>query len=182
MFSQSESSPAAGVWDSGGVAYFGFRDQIAAGSTYLSSGSAAPTNWYRVTITLDDSTRTATMDVTNLSNGGTVVDLNGAPAGTSFSHTWSSASWISPTNFVGTIGRASTTLLIDNIVVLEPALNAPIQLQYARSGTNLQLTWGRGLLMESTNFAGPWLTNASATSPYTIAMSSAQKFYRVLVQ
>ena len=40
--------------------------------------AAATTNWYRITVTLDDTTRTATLDVMNLTANGTVVDLNGA--------------------------------------------------------------------------------------------------------
>lgn len=182
MFSQIESSFAAGVWDSGGVAWFGFRDQIAGGATYLSSATASPTNWYRVTVSLDDVTRTATMDVTNLTAGGTAVDLNGSGAGASFSHTWPAALWVSPTNFVGTIGRASVSLFIDNIFVIEPVVLTPIPLQYARTGTNLLLTWGRRLLLESSNISGPWVTNAGATPPHASSLNSPQKFYRVLIQ
>jgi hypothetical protein len=144
--------------------------------------AAGTANWYRITVTLDDSTRTATMEVTNLTAGGTVVDLNGAAAGTSFSRTWSAAQWISPTNFVGVIGRASTSLQIDNIVLVEPAVDTPVTLQMAWSGANLQLIWPRGILVEATNIAGPWTTNLTASSPFPVTPNVPQRFYRLLLQ
>jgi hypothetical protein len=44
------------------------------------------------------------------------------------------------------------------------------------------LTWlNGGLLLETTNAAGPWTTNLSATSPYTIrTTNSVPQFYKVL--
>jgi len=50
------------------------------------------------------------------------------------------------------------------------------------SGGNLVLTWpGNGKLLEATNLAGPWTTNASA-SPATIIPIQPQTFYRVQTQ
>ncbi len=47
------------------------------------------------------------------------------------------------------------------------------------NGTNLVLSWpGNGKLLETTNLAGPWTTNLSA-SPVTVAPDQPQKFYRV---
>jgi len=49
-------------------------------------------------------------------------------------------------------------------------------------GSNLRLTWpGNGKLLEATNLAGPWTTNASA-SPAIIAPSVPQRFYRIRTQ
>jgi hypothetical protein len=110
------------------------------------------------------------------------VDLNGTTAGTSFSHTWSSAQWVSPTNFVGVVGRASTTLLIDNLVVLQPAIQLPVVVQVERAGPNLQLTWSGGTLLESTNVSGPWLSNVTAASPYLVVPTEPQKFFKVRAQ
>lgn len=182
LFSQAESGVFAGVCDVGGVSYFAFRDQAASGTVYSSGVAAGTTNWYRMTVTLDDGTRTTTMEVTNLTAGGTAVDLNGTAAGTAFSRTWSAALWISPTNYAGLIGRASTTLLIDNIVVLEPAVLPPVTLLFNYAGATLQLTWNRGVLLEATNLAEPWTTNLGATSPFVVNPNSPQKFFRVLVQ
>jgi hypothetical protein len=49
------------------------------------------------------------------------------------------------------------------------------------SGSNLQLTWPQGTLLESSNVSGPWTTNF-ATSPYTVSPTNAQMFYRIRVQ
>jgi hypothetical protein len=164
------------------VAYFGFRDRIASGTFYSSGVAAATTKWYRLTVTLDDASQSASMEVTNLTDGGIVVDLNGAAAGTAFSNAWPANVWISPTNFSGTIGRASTTLLIDNLAVLQWAVSPPpVSLLATVNGSNLQLTWPMGTLLEATNVAGPWTTNP-ASSPYFAALMGPAKFYRVLVQ
>src|SRR5207244_234661 len=97
---------------------------------------------YRITVTLDDPTRSASMEVTNLTDGGIAVDLNGASAGTAFSHSWPTNLWVSPANFSGTIGRASTTLLVDNIATLQWAgAPPPIALQASRSGFDFKLSW-----------------------------------------
>lgn len=182
LFSQSESGVFAGVNDSGGISYFGFRDLIAGGATYSSGVAANTTDWYRITVTLDDATRTATMEVTNLTAGGLAVDLNGATAGTAFSRTWSAGLWVSPTNFVGTLARASGTLLVDNIIVLQPAVSQPVTLGVRYAGSNLQLTWSSGFLLEATNVLGPWTTNLSATSPFIVIPSVPQKFFKVQLQ
>ena len=51
------------------------------------------------------------------------------------------------------------------------------------SGSDVQLTWSQGLLLEATNVTGPWTTNSAATPPsYTVPPTGAGKFYRVQVQ
>jgi hypothetical protein len=169
------------VNDTSGVSYFGFRDLIAGGTIYSSGVAAGTTNWYRLTVTLDDGTRTATMDVIDLTAGGAVVDLNGGAAGASFSHTWPAGQWVSPTNFVGLLGRASTTLMIDNIVTLQPAVQPPPTLQLSFSGANMQLIWSEGTLLEATNLAGPWIAPPGASSPLIVVPTSPRKFFRVQV-
>jgi hypothetical protein len=57
----------------------------------------------------------------------------------------------------------------------------PVTLQIQPSGTNLQLSWSQGILLQSSNVTGPWTIN-NATSPYTVAPTASQMFYRVLVQ
>ncbi len=50
---------------------------------------------------------------------------------------------------------------------------------YMQTGViNPVLTWATGSLLEATNLAGPWVTN-SAVSPYTMAPTNAQMFYRL---
>jgi hypothetical protein len=45
------------------------------------------------------------------------------------------------------------------------------------TGGNVVLAWPAGSLVEATNIAGPWTTNSTATSPYTVAPSGTQMFF-----
>ena len=60
---------------------------------------------------------------------------------------------------------------------------APVTLSIApgSSRNNLTLTWPQGMLLESTNVLGPWITN-STTSPYTIETTNSRMFFRVQVK
>jgi hypothetical protein len=48
-------------------------------------------------------------------------------------------------------------------------------------GQNLILTWFQGTLMQSTNLAGPWITNTAA-SPCTVAPTNTQMYFKVRVK
>ncbi|HEY3760982.1 MAG TPA: hypothetical protein VGN23_04480 [Verrucomicrobiae bacterium] len=52
---------------------------------------------------------------------------------------------------------------------------------YLQSGVqNPVLDWGTGKLLQATNVLGPWTTNTTATSPFTVFPTNGQTFYRVL--
>jgi len=57
----------------------------------------------------------------------------------------------------------------------------PVLLTIAPAGKNVVLTWPSGTLLQSTNVAGPWTSNASATSPYTVPATNALQFFKVQV-
>jgi hypothetical protein len=57
--------------------------------------------------------------------------------------------------------------------------NVSLNLAPAGAG-QLNLTWSQGILLQSTNLAGPWATN-TANSPYTIVPSNSQMYFKVLV-
>ena len=59
-----------------------------------------------------------------------------------------------------------------------PPVLPPLTLQVSRSGSNLQLTWPYGTLLQATNVTGPWTINTN-TSTYTVAPTGLQMFYRV---
>ena len=63
------------------------------------------------------------------------------------------------------------------------ATTAPVTLSMTPGGTrnNFTLTWPQGVLLESTNLSGPWITNTAA-SPYTIQTTNARMFFRVQVK
>ncbi len=62
--------------------------------------------------------------------------------------------------------------------MLPTTLVAPPVLAIQRAGSNLQVVWRSGTLLEATNLMGPWLINRAA-SPYTMTPTNAQMFYRV---
>jgi hypothetical protein len=69
-------------------------------------------------------------------------------------------------------------------ITVQPYSSAlpPVSLQVQRFGTNLQLNWSQGLLLQATNVTGPWTTNISATSPFTVSPTAPQMYYRVRVE
>jgi len=77
-------------------------------------------------------------------------------------------------------GNAST----DTVTNAVTAINAgPITMGIGPvAGGNLRLTWtaGQGLLLQqATNVAGPWVTDAGASSPYTVTPTNGQMYYRI---
>jgi hypothetical protein len=48
-----------------------------------------------------------------------------------------------------------------------------------QGGGQLQLQWTSGSLLEATNVTGPWTTNTTATSPFSVTPSLPQKFYQI---
>lgn len=57
--------------------------------------------------------------------------------------------------------------------------SAPPAINSSWNGTQLILSWpSGGMLLEATNLTGPWTTNLSATSPFSITPTRPQKFYR----
>ena len=55
----------------------------------------------------------------------------------------------------------------------------PNFLSLTNSGKNMVLSYVGGQLLEATNMSGPWTTNLTATSPFTISPTGQMKFYRV---
>lgn len=75
---------------------------------------------------------------------------------------------------------------IDEVAVFNRSLSQSEIMQIAtasptltiqRVGTQLQVAWPFGTLLEATDLNGPWTTNAT-TSPYMFTPSGAQKFFR----
>ncbi len=101
------------------------------------------------------------------------------------------------TDITSTSGGQNFNGAIDEVAIFKKALTPeelqalydaalgsfpPISLKAARSGNNVELTWPVGRLLEAGSVSGPWVTNATATSPYTVAPAQPQRFYRVLVK
>ncbi len=56
-----------------------------------------------------------------------------------------------------------------------------VTLTIQKVGSNVQLSWPQGTLLEASNLAGPWTTNTAA-SPYIVTPTNSANFYRVRVQ
>jgi hypothetical protein len=56
-------------------------------------------------------------------------------------------------------------------------LVAPPSPTIQKSGSNLQVSWSTGTLLQATNLTGPWIPN-NATSPLTISPASPRLFFR----
>ncbi len=57
----------------------------------------------------------------------------------------------------------------------------PVNLDVTRSGLNVILNWPAGTLMQASSLLGPWITNSTAVSPYTVTATSGNQFFKVLV-
>jgi hypothetical protein len=91
-------------------------------------------------------------------------------------------------NFTGTIGAVAIfnqTLTSNQLQTLYNAATGvlpPVNLQIAVVGTQVQVTWPMGSLLQATNLKGPWTTNYLASSPYLVTPTgSGSMFYRVVV-
>ncbi len=83
---------------------------------------------------------------------------------------------------------------ISNVAIFTQALTAvqvqglyngvytgPVNLGVTRSGLNVVLNWPAGILMQAPTLLGPWSTNTIAVSPYAVAVTNGNQFFRVLV-
>lgn len=153
------------------------------------SGLVPPTNqWSFVALVMDPATTNATIWLMN---------TNGVSSASNFTSNNLAVQAFDAPTLIGRDSRLDTSLTfsgsIDNIAIYASALNASqIQQLYGgatgtstaltltHNGSNLQLAWPFGTLLESTNVGGPWTTN-SALSPYQVSPTSPQKFYRVII-
>jgi len=92
---------------------------------------------------------------------------------------------------IGSDNSAATVFngRIDEVAVFNRALSASEIMQAAGAavaptlglqtvGSQIRLDWSSGTLLEATNIAGPWTTNANV-SPYLVTPAGPQKYFRV---
>jgi hypothetical protein len=58
---------------------------------------------------------------------------------------------------------------------------APVNLTVSLSGANSVITWPAGVLLQAPTLFGPWTTNTTAASPFTVPVTSGNQFFKVLV-
>jgi hypothetical protein len=95
--------------------------------------------------------------------------------------TFPGASAVPVTGFVTNWTSSNPNVFIVNgsgLITSSP----PVSLVLTRSGSNIVLTWQAGTLLQAPTVLGPWTTNTTAVSPYTVPVSTAaNQFFRVLV-
>jgi hypothetical protein len=135
-----------------------------------------------------------TNGVSSATNDGTVVNPPFGPF-TNQVMAFATSEYIG-TDYGDTSGARNFDGAIDEVAVFKKALSQaqlqtifnaalgtlpPVSLQLSRVGSNIQLSWPLGRLLEATSVKGPWTTNSLAVSPYTVTPTGGAKFYRVLV-
>jgi hypothetical protein len=78
---------------------------------------------------------------------------------------------------VGNVQIASLIPGASTVVGGTGVTSVPINI--ALSAGSLTLTWSQGTLLQATNIAGPWSTNA-AGSPYQVAPTNSQMYFKLL--
>lgn len=58
---------------------------------------------------------------------------------------------------------------------------APVNLAAVRSGANALLSWPAGVLLQAPTLYGPWTTNLTAASPYSVPLTNGTQFFKILV-
>jgi hypothetical protein len=74
------------------------------------------------------------------------------------------------------MGQAGGNGYISSVIVR--TLTGPPSPAIQQSGSNLQVNWGIGTLLQATNLTGPWITNTAPT-PLTVAPTGSKMFFRV---
>ena len=115
-------------------------------------------------------------------NGAVIASFNPGSSATSYVNytaTFTATAATQTVAFVGTdLPGTDNTVFIDNVRITAPPILPPVNMNIQQAGSNLVLSWSSGILLQTTNIAGPWTTNVGATSPYTFAPVARQMFFR----
>jgi hypothetical protein len=88
-----------------------------------------------------------------------------------------------PANFPATwTAQLGSTVTAGSGSITVGASTPPVTLNSSFNGSTMTLSWSQGVLLEADQVTGPWTTNTTATSPFTVTPSAPQKFYRIQVQ
>jgi hypothetical protein len=81
---------------------------------------------------------------------------------------------LTPTDIANNHGAGPNTLV-------NPGSASDVTVGVTRTGSNVILTWPEGILLQAPSVLGPWTTNYSAVSPYTVETIGAAQFYKILI-
>jgi hypothetical protein len=148
------------------------------------SGITAPHGqWSMVALTI--SPTNATVYIINTSGAqiavNNVIHSNQLFNATEYIGTYPLEGNLGNNNFNGNIDEVAvfdSTLSQSQIMRLYDAALNIVPLTISQSGSNIQLQWTGGTLLQSTNLLGPWTANP-ATSPYVFSPTGVQKFFQI---
>lgn len=64
--------------------------------------------------------------------------------------------------------------------VVSPGSSNPFVVGVSRSGSSAMISWhSGGVLLQAPTLSGPWTTNATAVSPFTVVVTNGNQFYKV---
>jgi hypothetical protein len=67
-------------------------------------------------------------------------------------------------------------------VSVTPVGPLPVFMSIRTSGNSIIITWPNGTLQSATNIVDPWNDLGGVTSPYVVAPTGSQQFYRIKFQ
>jgi fibronectin-binding autotransporter adhesin len=154
------------------------------GSLNLSTGSLV-LNYFSGTPTLSVANGTLTMNnntvtVTNLGSALSAGSYKIVSAGSGGSVAGSVSSSSVSVQGGGVAGGLQAGLSINGSELYLTVGSPSFSITNVWNGSSITLSWpGGGQLLQATNLLGPWTTNNSATSPFTVTPTAPQMFYRV---
>lgn len=108
--------------------------------------------------------------------------------------TFNGVGYIGTYPFEGFLGKNNFTGNIDEVAIFNSTLSAnqvnslyesalgnhvvAPRLSIAPAAGSVQVQWSGGTLLQAPSLLGPWTTNATATSPYTVSPASPSEFFR----
>ena len=113
------------------------------------------------------------------SNDGFLMELDGTSTN-SYANGFALSVDNSSSLWDGNNGEPSDRAFVAAMTAQSATSVAEGNISIQRVGSNVELTWTSGTLLEATNVNGPWFTNLN-TSPYQFAPTGTQKFYRLLM-
>jgi uncharacterized protein YjdB len=134
---------------------------------------------------------------TNMDSGGTqqATVVGNFANGTNVTVTDAALDWTSSETNVLTVsssglitavggGKATVSATVGGVTATSASITVAVTavtLGIAPSGKDVVISWQSGTLLEATNLLGPWVTNTTAVSPFTVAATNTSEFFKILV-
>ncbi len=78
-------------------------------------------------------------------------------------------------------GTATVSATVGGVTETSASIKVAGPLGIERAGTSAVISWGEGVLLQAPTLLGPWTTNTTAVSPFTVVPTGQSEFYKVLL-